>query len=160
LPATVAIDGLVHRTDKIAVCIESLKAYPNGFIINAAILLDPRTAHERRGMMHIGGEPSRMPRLGVRFSDGRSGGQSGPFGNRGVITKDEQGVPTDVWMQRTGGGGGGNSWRFGAWVFPLPPAGPMEVFVGVPAEGLDEASVTVEGASVREAARRAVVLWE
>jgi hypothetical protein len=156
----VAVDALVHRTDKIAVCIESFKVYPNGFIINAAIHLDPHAAHDRFGMMHMGGRPNRMPRLGIRFSDGRSAGQSGPFENRSMLSKNEQGMPTEVWMQRTGGGGGANGWHFGAWVFPLPPEDPMEIFVGLPAAGLDEASVVVEGEMVQEATSRALVLWE
>jgi hypothetical protein len=76
------------------------------------------------------------------------------------LAKDERGFPTDIWMQRTGGGGGPGGWRFGAWVYPLPPDGPVEIFIGLPAAGLDEAGVTVEGALIREAAGRAKVLWE
>jgi len=122
--------------------------------------MDPQTAPARfQGMMHMGG-PHRMPRLGVRFSDGRSAGQSGPFGNRMTMSKDEQGLPTDIWMQPIGGGGGPHGWHFGAWVFPLPPDGPVDIIVGLPAAGLDEASVTVEGVLIREVVGMAKVLWE
>jgi hypothetical protein len=58
-----------------------------------------------------------------------------------------------------GGGGGMGAFHFGAWVFPLPPDGPLEIFVALPAEGMDEASVTLDGAAVRAAAQLAHVIW-
>ena len=100
--------------------------------------------------------------LDSAFASSTDGAQANQalFGNRMAMTKDEQGIPTGIWMQPTGGGGGPNGWHFGAWVYPLPPEGPLDVFVGLPAAGLDEASVTVEGTLIREAAGRAKVLWE
>ncbi len=161
LPATLAVDAVVHRSEQAVIAVDTLKVYPNGFVIDVVILLDPRTAHERLGMMGLRPGARRMPRLGVRFSDGRSAGQGDVgFGGRMNTPKDEDGFPTGIWMQHSGGGGGGGGWRFGAWVYPLPPEGPVEIFVGLPALGLDEASVTVEGAAIREAANRAVVVWE
>jgi hypothetical protein len=47
-----------------------------------------------------------------------------------------------------------------AWIVPLPPDGPLEIFGGLPAAGLHEASLTVEGALILGAASRAKVLWE
>jgi hypothetical protein len=76
------------------------------------------------------------------------------------MSKDDQGLPTEPILRMAGGGGGTGGWRFGVWVFPLPPEGPLEIFVGLPAAGLEEASVTVDGGSVREAAGRATVLWQ
>ena len=58
-----------------------------------------------------------------------------------------------------GGGGGAQGWRFGAWVYPLPPEGPLEIFVGLPAADLVETSVTVDGAAVRAAAAKSRVVW-
>jgi hypothetical protein len=152
------IDTLVHRTEEAAVNFENIKVYPNGFTVNVAILFNPHTAQDRVGMLHMRGGLHRMPRLGIRFSDGRSAGQS--VTNMMAMGKDEQGLPTGIVLRQTGSSGGSNGWHFGVWVYPLPPDGPVEVFIGLPAAGLDEASVTVDGAAIREAASRAKVLWE
>jgi hypothetical protein len=159
LPATFAVDGLLHRNDAVAVCVDCLKVYPNGFTINIVILTNPHTAHERVGVMGEAGR-RRMLRVGVRFADGRSAGRSATWPGGGSMSKDDQGIPTEPVLRMTGGGGGTGRWRFGAWVFQLPPEGPLEIFVGLPVAGLEEASVTVDGGSVREAASRATVLWQ
>lgn len=159
MPATVAVDALVYRSDDVAVSVEHLKVYPNGFTINLLILMNPHTADRQIGMMR-GGGIHRMPRVGVRFSDGKSAGQSTAFRGGGAMAKDDQGIPTEPILGMAGGGGGTGGWHFGIWVFPLPPDGPLEIFVGLPPAGLDETSVTVDGALVREAASRADVLWK
>ena len=76
------------------------------------------------------------------------------------MAKDENGLPIEPFISFAGGGGGGSQgWRFGVWVYPLPPEGPLEIFVGLPAAGLVEASVTVDGAAVRAAASKSRVVW-
>jgi hypothetical protein len=67
--------------------------------------------------------------------------------------------PTEPFIGMAGGGGGMGAFHFGAWVFPLPPDGPLEIFVALPAAGMDEASVTLDGAAVRAAAQLAHVIW-
>jgi hypothetical protein len=73
--------------------------------------------------------------------------------------KDAQGLPIEPFVSFAGGGGGGTGWRFVAWVYPLPPDGPLDIFIGLPAAGLEEASVTVDGSELRAAAERAKVIW-
>ena len=100
----------------------------------------------------------RFPRVGVRFADGRPGRRSPhPFTD---AEKDEDGMPTRPIIRMTGGGGGGNGFRRGLWVFPLPPPGPVEIFVSAPQVGGDESRVIVEGADVLAAAERAEVIWD
>jgi hypothetical protein len=103
----------------------------------------------------IGG-PNRWPRVGVRFADGRTGGRGQRRRGGMDIEKDEKGLPTGVYVGFGGGGSGG--WRFRPWVYPLPPEGPVEIFVGVPA-GPDEASITVDGSVIRSAAGQSKVIW-
>ena len=99
-----------------------------------------------------------MPRIGVRFADGRVGGRSAMPGRFGV-PKDEQGLPTEPFVNFVGGGGGTGGWRFGAWVYPLPPDGPLEIIVALPGPDAHEMSTVVEGSAVRAAAERARVIW-
>jgi len=59
----------------------------------------------------------------------------------------------------TGGGGGSQGFRFGFWVFPLPPEGLLEIYVSVPAAGGVEAHLELDGGAVRAAANQATVIW-
>jgi hypothetical protein len=47
----------------------------------------------------------------------------------------------------------------GVWVFPLPPDGPLEIFIGLPVAGLEETSITVDGSAIHLAAERATLIW-
>src|ERR1700733_1892072 len=97
-----------------------------------------------------------MVRIGVQFADGRIGGQ-GLSRGRIELPKDEQGFPTQPFVGFGGGGGGSGGWRLSAWVFPLPPDGPLEVFVSIAAAGLDEGSGTLDGTAIRAVAEQAQV---
>jgi hypothetical protein len=60
----------------------------------------------------------------------------------------------------TGGGGGSAGFSFSVWVYPLPPVGPLEIFVAMPDVADHEERVVVDGAEVRAAAERATVIWD
>jgi hypothetical protein len=157
-PAVLAVDAVLHQDDKVVIAVQHLDVYPNGFTINVVILTNPHNALDRAMFMRAGG-PNRWPRVGVRFSDGKVGGQGSLFRGLAELHRGDDGIPTEPHVGMAGGGGGSNGWRFGAWVFPLPPDGQLEIFVGVPAADLDEASVTIDGSAVRSAAEKATVIW-
>lgn len=139
--------------------IDHLSVYPNGFVIHVVLLLDPHRQHDFRSMIRPGpGGPGRHLRIGVRFANGQTGGQR-VGGGRLDVPKDDAGLPTEPYVGGGGGGGGGSGWRFSTWVYPLPPDGPMEVFVSLPAAGLDEGSVRLDGSAIRAAAEQAQVIW-
>ena len=54
-----------------------------------------------------------------------------------------------------GGHGGGLSYEFGYWLWPLPPAGPLRFACTWP----DEETIAELDAPIRDAAARAVELW-
>ena len=156
MPATLAVNAVLGQEENAVVAILSLDVYPNGFRINVQILVNPRRAHEIQAMMH---RPRMgMVRVGVRFADGRTGGQ-GLARGRNDLAKDEQGVPTEPFVGFAGGGGGSGGWRFGAWVLPLPPDGPLEIFVALPPPANSEYRTVVDGSDVRAAAQGARVVW-
>jgi hypothetical protein len=157
-PALLPVNAVIHQTDGAVIAVESLGVYPNGFTVHVTIMVNPH--HTRTvGRPMYGGGLRRMPRVGVRFPDGRTGGR-GPNVFHSDAPKDAEGFPTEPVVRFVGGGGGGSQgWRFSAWVYPLPPDGPLEIFVSLPAAGLDEGRVTVDGSAVREAAHRAQVIW-
>lgn len=160
VPATVPVDEIVHRSADSVAQLESLRVYPNGFVVNLFILTDPHAGDAHRIAMMRGPDPMRsFPLIGVRFADGRTAGRTGaaPFG-MADIPRDAEGIPTEPVLRMTGGGGGSNGFHFSVWVHPLPPGGPLEIHVAMP--GADrEATVVLDGAAVRAAAERAVVVW-
>ncbi len=158
LAAVLAVDALVLQNDVVAVAIDRLEVYPNGFTISLVMRVDPRKVRDLVEMLGSVG-PSRWPRVGVRFSDGRTAGRGPGIGSMADLPKDEHGVPTGPFMSVASRGGAPEGWRASAWVFPLPPDGPLEIYVALEAAGLNEASITVDGAAVRAAAERAKVIW-
>jgi hypothetical protein len=151
---------VVHEGEIAVVALDHLAVYPNGFTVNVVILVNPHQPNQSWGAL-VGTRDDHLPRIGVRFSDGRTGGRLTRFNPMATApAKDEQGLPIEPFVSFAGGGGGGGAgWRFIAWVYPLPPDGPLEIFIGLPAAGLEEASVTVDGSAVRAAAERAKVIW-
>ncbi len=156
MPATLAVDALLSEGEDAVWVIPTLDVFPNGFRVNVVLLLNPHREHDIQARIHRG--PMGMMRMGVRFADGRVGGRGLPYGVMGA-PKNDDGVPTEPFVGFGGGGGGMGGWRFSAWVFPLPPDGPLEIFVGLPAPATGEFSTVVDGSAVRAAAERAKVIW-
>jgi hypothetical protein len=159
VPATLAIDALLHEDKDSVWTIPSLDVYPNGFRVNVVLQLNPHRQNDIQQRIRQG--PMGMLRVGVRFADGRVGGRGGGRGYPGApgIPKDENGVPTEPIIGFGGGGGGGSGWRFSAWVFPLPPDGTLEIFIAPPPPAADEFRAVLDGTAVRTAAERARVIW-
>lgn len=155
LPATLALDAVLQQDDGIVVAVPHLDVFPNGFRINLLMLLDPHRPAELRAL-HRG--PTMMPRVGVRFADGRVAGQRASVGTQN-LPKDPEGVPTQPYIGFAGGGGGGSGWTLAVWVYPLPPDGPLEIFVALPAPATEELRTVLDGSAVRSAAGRARVIW-
>jgi len=166
LPAIVPVGEVVHRSEGVVVEVEHVRVYPNGFTINLLILTNPRLGRGRSGFALLGGVggpdmAQRFPRVGVRFADGRTAGREASFPGHLDVAKDDDGIPTEPIVSMSGGGGGSHGYHFSVWVFPLPPEGPLEVYVSLPAvdDGV-ESKVVLDGAAVRSAAERARIIWQ
>lgn len=128
--------------------------YPNGFVIHLHVLPNPNEGFDLHDLMRRHGH--RPVRVGVRFSDGREGGRSAqpdPF----RAPKDADGLPSGPVVFPRGGRGGTGGWSFGFWVYPLPPVGPVQVFIAL--ADLPEIRLELDGGSIRSAAERATVIW-
>jgi len=112
---------------------------------------DPLEYHRhRRGAQ----APEDVLRLGVLYADGRRAATTGGHLWPGDDADDERLV-----LVQGGGGGGGRSWDQDFWVHPLPPEGPVTFVASWLAYGVTETRVELDGAVIREAAQRAVILW-
>jgi hypothetical protein len=158
LPGVVALELVIARTERAAVCVTRIAAYPTGFTFDIITLTD----REDDGLDPLLFEPPRLRRgqalpgdllrFGVQFSDGSKvtniGGR--PF---------EPGRPSDPVMVEGGGGGGSGRWNQSQWIWPLPPSGPMQVVCEWPAADIPLTRTELDAQVILDAAQRAQVIF-
>jgi hypothetical protein len=91
--------------------------------------------------------------FGVGFADGRKAMLGRLFPPN--LEEDPDGP---VLMPR-GGGAGGEEWRMGMWLWPLPPSGPLTVVTSWAERDQNERAVTIDAAELVEASEHAEQLW-
>jgi hypothetical protein len=67
--------------------------------------------------------------------------------------------PSGPTMVSHGGGGGGHTWTQSVWIWPLPGAGTMALYLEWKAQGVDETRADISTAQLLTAAAEAVELW-
>lgn len=169
LPGAVPLEVVLARTDRAAVAVTKIGAYPEGFDFEVLVLvnegedeLDPNViGHPYRRGAGRRDEEREMLRFGIEFADGsRVTNLPGGGRFRGAHLADRDAPPEGPVLQQRGGGGGGGEWRQRFWVWPLPPAGPLAFACEWPAAGLGFTRVEVEAQSLIEAAARAQRIFE
>ena len=124
IPASVPATVLLIRTERDAVAIGSVRAYPNGF----EFTVHSRLRHEEEARWRpdpfeeygpgAGPEHDGALRLGILFADGRRAATTGGH----PLPPDDAGP---MILLPDGGGGDGRRWDANFWVHPLPSAGPV-----------------------------------
>jgi hypothetical protein len=177
---------VLGKSQQVAIVLDNMRAYPNGFEFSLAILRNPMAARGLVGPGFMGfGHPrgQQGPRIGFEFSNetqtraggpprvgfpsagsssqmlvGRSSGSEprNPFG----VSVDDQGVPVEPVLMMRGGGGGGDRFEMRFWCFPLPPPGPMTIFAEWSHEGIYESATPFDADKILAAIPRVVTLWE
>ncbi len=166
MPGVVAAELVLAQTDRAAVCITRIAAYPTGFEFDVVTLaapgseseelLDPMLfgPHHRHARARARGSsmPDEVLRLGIQFADGAKVTNvpgSGSFGD----------PPSGPVMHSGGGGGGAGRWSQSEWVWPLPPAGPVAFVCEWPAAGIPVSSCELDAQVILDAAARARVIF-
>lgn len=161
LPGTVVRDHPLARTDKVAVCVTRLAAYPTGFEFDLVTMsagdqeeLDPLMFHPPHHFH--GGDPGVIPpemlRIGVQFADGSKATNTSGFHHSSER-------PAGPIMQAGGGGGGGGSWRQTQWVWPLPPPGSLVLACEWPALDIPLTRLELDAQAILDAATHAQVIF-
>ena len=75
------------------------------------------------------------------------------------VRVDPDGVPLEPVLMMRGGGGGSERFDQRFWCFPLPPAGPMHIYVEWSDVGIDEVAVTFHADVIRDAVPRVITIW-
>jgi hypothetical protein len=156
IPGAVGVDVVLARTPEVAVWLGDLGATPDGvrFTINVVRRVDASDRHRDEGPLWARPRPGTL-RFGVAFADGRKV-VAGSVAGEG-LTGD---AATEIALTSGGGGGSRRRSSRGQWLWPLPPAGPVTFALSWTDEGIAETLVAIDGAPLREAAARAVALWE
>jgi hypothetical protein len=163
VPASVPASVVLIRAEQVAVAVGSVRAYPNGFEFTVHIRLrgeaesswqghsDPFERHRpQRGTQWSDDQL----RLGILYADGRRAATTGVHYRPPDDDDDGRLV-----LQQGGGGGSGCSQDWDFWVHPLPPEGPVTLVGSWADHGIAESRAELDGAAIRAAAGRAVILW-
>jgi hypothetical protein len=159
LPGVVALERVLAHTDKVAVCVTRLAAYPTGFEFEVVTMtadeqdIDPLLFQHHRLRRGAAEEiPPEMLRFGVQFADGSKATNTG-----GLHHDPKQ--PAGPVMLAGGGGGGGGSWHQTQWVWPLPPPGTLTLVCEWPSMNIPLTRSELDAQAILDAAQRAQVIF-
>ncbi len=162
LAGFVAIGLVLARTDKVAVCLSHIAAYPAGFEFEILTIAAPGldAGQVPDPMMHglgsrRGGDPglpTAMFRIGVQFADGAKATNTSGFDHT-------VGPPDGPVMTGRGGGGGMGRWRQAEWVWPLPPPGPLAFVCAWPAAAIALTRHEIDAQAITDAAAHAQTIF-
>ncbi len=159
----VALELVLARSEKAAVCITRLSAYPTGFEFDVVTITAPGQAELDLDPMLFGPYhhrarrpgnefPPELLRIGVQFADGAKATNAGGVGY-------DQDPPPGPVMHSGGGGGGDGEWHQTEWVWPLPPAGPLTFVCEWPAAEIPLTRADLEAQIILDAAARSQTIF-
>jgi hypothetical protein len=160
------MDFVLARTEKVAVAVWGVAAFPTGITFSVATVLresvddvdlDPDMSMYHYSRLRRSGPdalPDDLLRFGVQMPDGTKAtnlmtGLSLP-----------EGTPTGPVLMQRGGRGGGRVYRQGWWLWPLPPEGPLTFVCEWPAHEITLTRHEVDAGPIREAAKDAQAIWD
>ncbi|HET7900786.1 MAG TPA: hypothetical protein VFL59_06325 [Candidatus Nanopelagicales bacterium] len=155
VPGEAGIGVVVGRAEHTVVHVAFQEAYPRGAALEILALLHPdgpeldhmRLHHEHRN----GGM-----RMGLLLPDGR---RAESYSGWHPAHVREPHPEPDFHLVQRGSGGGGLSFEWSAWLWPLPPAGPATLYFRWDDRGIGETATPVDLTPVVEAAASAYELW-
>jgi hypothetical protein len=158
LPGVVALELVLAQTEKVAVCVTRLSAYPTGFEFEIVTMsaddqadLDPLMFHHQH-LLHTEELPPELLRFGVQFPDGSRATNTAGFYH-------ERTPPQGPVMHAGGGGGGSGSWRQSQWIWPLPARGTVTLVCEWPAMDIPVSRTDLDAQLILDAAARAQVIF-
>ena len=166
LPGVVPVELVLARTERVAVCLPVMRAYPSGFELDLQTL----ASDDNRDL-----DPFLFRPIGSRFAvrrdktlppTGCSSACSSPTGRRrrtpqvAFPTLRSESTPASPVLHAQGGGGGSGGWRQTFWVWPLPPPGPLTFVVQWSlAAGIPITRHAIEATLILDAVQRAQVIF-
>jgi len=156
LPGNGALSVTVFRSEHTAVLLTIGEVYPRGLMLEVVALLNPEGPDVEalhHGRSHHGPNPDDL-RLGLLWPDGRRAEAVSQWHGPPPQQSDD-----DFHLHPQGSQGGGLVWRWGLWLEPLPPPGPVEIYVRWDGREIPETSTTADLTTAVAAAADAEELW-
>lgn len=162
---SVPMDAVLVRSPGALVTLQRFVAYPEGVLFELGVRrkepkLVPWGGVEASGSGQRSrfGRPSNPAlRFEVEFSDGR---RATSLGLDRVTEEPEQEERQDPVLRVLRGSGSPSSVYLDYWLWPLPPAGPLQFIVDGSGMGIENGRVTVDGSVLGEAASRSEMVWQ
>ena len=161
----VPLEVVVARTDRAAIVLRGVTAYPDGFTLELSWHLHRSVKPSREPgrplamMGHWGGFGVRVTddvlRFGLVWPDG---GRATNLDHRGAMPG--EGERPRCGLEVGSSSGSEDEFTFSIWAWPLPGPGDLTAVVEWPAYDIAETRAVVDGALVAEAAGRARPVWE
>lgn len=167
LGAWVPLSIVVGRSSRAVVALKHGTAYSTGvtfeFVAAARGLREIETNrlfHEQHLFNAEEGPPDGFLRIGIELADGA---HVSNLGRDPRLWRPDDEHEGPVFMQYGGGGGSAGAGRVtmnpGYWLWPLPPSGPLRVFVEWPALDVALSSAELDSDRILEAATQSQPLW-
>jgi len=160
LPAVIAVDRVLARSDRAVVALSAVRAFPTGVAFGLAVWVRGYDDDDWAGMPR-GVFPGRRVteytfRFGVELADGRRAS------NLVRPHCDDAQDPDGPVLIFSGGASGGpeGQVQFDLWLWPLPPPGRLRVVCEWPAYDIAETSVELDATELVDAAARARPVWD
>jgi hypothetical protein len=163
----VPAEFVLARTEKLALAIWGVAAFPTGITFSLATVLRessqgvdldsdmPMYRYSRRRRSGQGDAlPDDLLRFGVQMADGT---KATNLSNRLSLREE---TPTGPVLMQRGGGGGDRGWHQGWWLWPLPPEGPLTFVCEWPAHGIAMTRHEIDAGPIRNAAAEARAIWD
>ena len=163
----VPLSVVVGRSEKTVVALQHVTAFSTGVTLDLVAAArglrrseTNRLFHEQHVADYDEGLPDGFLRLGIELADGS---RASNVADRRALWRHDAEPRGPVLVQRGGGGGSAGSGRVtmnpAYWLWPLPPAGPLRLFVEWPALGIPLSSAELDSSAVLAAAARSQPLW-
>ena len=166
LGVIIPLSLVAARSERSVIAVKSATAYSTGVVFDLVALARGLSEREANRLMHeqhlVGGddEPSdALLRVGFELSDGS---RISNLGRRPLL--DPSAEPDGPVLSPVGGGGGSAgggrlSMEYGYWLWPLPPSGPLRIYVEWPALDIGLTHAELDAGALREAADRSQKIW-
>jgi hypothetical protein len=167
-PLRVPVREFLARSDRTSVSVSHVDVFSTGILI--ASEWDVRRVDEPQREWQValqmgsfyghGADPESMLRFGLALADGTVVTTLDRMNVRDAFTTAPKGWSL---MERGGGGGGGDSHyngTSGLWLWPLPPAGPIELVAEWRERSIPESRIVLDGTAILAAVQRVRSLWD
>lgn len=155
---------VLFGTDRALLTIRHFEVYKTGveFLIDLQVKPNSYDLYEtpwelqsrsRRHQRSLDDLPDEFLRLGFSFADGTT------WTNLAHTYPKFDETPEQPVIIGRGGGGGGDRWSMGYWMWPLPPAGDVVVHAAWPLFDVDEVSAVIDGTELRQQAEHVQRFW-